>query len=449
LNVQHYPAIDKRIAEVPRKLANAPQLAEMFAHCYPNTLETTVELLSDESTFVVTGDIPAMWLRDSSAQVNPYICLAQDDPDLQRLLRGLIQRQARYVLIDAYANAFNREENGQGHTSDQPPVDPWVWERKYELDSLCYPVRLCYTYWQATGDTTIFTETVQKMLHRIVEVMQIEQHHDTRSSYRFERPAPLLPSDTLPFGGRGTRTNYTGMVWSGFRPSDDACKFGFLIPANMLAVVILGYMIEIAHQVYQDSELAAQAEELHREIEFGIQTYGIVEHPRYGRIYAYETDGYGNYNLMDDANVPSLLSIPYLGYRSAADPLYQNTRRFVLSPDNPYYYAGSSAYGVGSPHTPAHFIWPIALCIRGLTSIDADEQEEMLRLLVTTTAGTGYMHESFHVDDPYQFTRPWFAWANSLFGEFVQQLVMQPAHAALEWSNLVNDSALPHATRCQ
>lgn len=437
LNVQYYPAIDKFIAEVQGKLANAPQLAEMFARCYPNTLETTVELLADGSTFVVTGDIPAMWLRDSSAQVNPYIGLAQDDPNLQRLLRGLIQRQARYILIDAYANSFNREENGHGHTSDQPPAGPWVWERKYELDSLCYPVKLCYTYWQATGDTSVFTETVQKMLHRIVEVMQIEQHHDANSSYRFERPAPLLPSDTLPFGGKGTRTNYTGMVWSGFRPSDDACKFGFLIPANMLAVVILGYMIEIAYRIYQDSELAAQAKKLRQEIEFGIQTYGIIEHPRHGRIYAYETDGYGNYNLMDDANVPSLLSIPYLGYRPAADLLYQNTRRFVLSSDNPYYYAGSAAYGIGSPHTPAHFIWPIALCIRGLTSIDADEQEEMLRLLITTTARTGYMHESFHVDDPYRFTRPWFAWANSLFGEYIQMLLMHPAHAASEWSDLV------------
>lgn len=432
-----------------RKLVHTPQLAEMFARCYPNTLETTVELLADESTFVVTGDIPAMWLRDSSAQVNPYICVAQDDPELQRLLRGLIQRQARYILIDAYANAFNREANGQGHTDDQPTAGPWVWERKYELDSLCYPIKLCYKYWQATGDTTVFTETAREMLHKIVEVMQIEQHHDACSAYRFERPAPLLPSDTLPFEGRGTRTNYTGMVWSGFRPSDDACKFGFLIPANMFAVVVLGYTIEIARQIYQDSELAAHAEKLRQEIEFGIQTYGIVEHPRYGRIYAYETDGYGNYNLMDDANVPSLLSIPYLGYRPMEDPLYQNTRRFVLSPDNPYYYVGGSAYGVGSPHTTAHSIWPIALCMRGLTSIDADEQEEMLRLLVATTAGTGYMHESFHVDDPHQFTRPWFAWANSLFGEFVHQLVMQSAHVPSEWSNLANDSALSHVARSQ
>lgn len=417
--MHHYPAIDKLISNGQQKLAHSPQLAEMFARCYLNTLETTVELLVDESTFVVTGDIPAMWLRDSSAQVNPYICVAQDDVEIQRMIRGLIQRQARYILLDPYANAFNREANGQGHKGDQPPTGPWVWERKYELDSLCYPLKLCYTYWQATRDETVFTEAVHEMLHKIVEVMCIEQRHDECSSYTFERPNPRLPSDTLPFQGRGTRTNYTGTVWSGFRPSDDACKFGFLVPANMFAVVVLGYLAEIAQQIYQDNELAELATRLRQEIEFGIQTYCIVEHPRYGRIYAYETDGYGNYNLMDDANVPNLLSIPYLGYRPAEDQLYQNTRRFVLSPDNPYYYQGKYAHGVGSPHTPGSYIWPIALGMRGLTSLDATEQAEILQMLVTTTADTGYMHESFHVDDPRQFSRPWFAWANSLFGEFV------------------------------
>jgi meiotically up-regulated gene 157 (Mug157) protein len=421
--VHRYPAVNKLINEVRQKLAHAPQVAEMFARCYPNTLETTVELLGDESTFVVTGDIPAMWLRDSSAQVNPYISVARDDALLQRLIRGLIQRQAGYILRDPYANAFNREPNGQGHKGDQPPAGPWVWERKYELDSLCYPIRLCYTYWKATLDEMVFSETVREMLYKIIEVMGIEQRHDTSSTYTFERSDPLLPSDTLPFQGRGTRTNYTGMIWSGFRPSDDACKFGFLIPANMFAVVVLGYVAEMARQIYQDSQLAEKAEALRQEVDFGISTYGIVEHPCHGRMYAYETDGYGNYNLMDDANVPSLLAIPYLGYSPAADPLYQNTRRFVLSSNNPYYYTGTSAHGIGSPHTPENFIWPIALIMRGLTSLETAEQQEILRMLATTTAETGYMHESFHVDDPHQFTRPWFAWANSLFGELVLQQV--------------------------
>ena len=171
--MHHYPAVDKLINEVQRKLAHSPHIAEMFAQCYPNTLETTVELLLDDSTFVVTGDIPAMWLRDSSAQVNPYICVAQDDALLQRLIRGLIHRQASYILLDPYANAFNRDPNGQGHKGDQPPADPWVWDRKYELDSLCYPIKLCYTYWKATRDETVFNETVREMLDKIIEVMHI------------------------------------------------------------------------------------------------------------------------------------------------------------------------------------------------------------------------------------------------------------------------------------
>lgn len=437
-----YPAVAILIDNVTQKLDQLAQaspgfypsqLGAMFAQCYPNTLTTTVELLEDGTTFVVTGDIPAMWLRDSSAQVNPYIHLAKEDQALQRMLRGLIQRQAQYILLDPYANAFNREPNGQGHTNDQPPAGPWIWERKFELDSLCYPIKLCYRYWQETGDTSIFNENIQAMLHKVVEVMRIEQYHDTRSSYTFERADPLLPSDTLPREGRGTPTTYTGMVWSGFRPSDDACQYGYLIPANMFAVVVLGYASEIARIHYQDEALAREAEALRQEIEAGIQTYGIVEHPRYGRIYAYETDGYGNYNLMDDANVPSLLSIPYLGYRPIDDALYQNTRRFVLSSDNPYYYEGKHAYGIGSPHTPNSYIWPIALSMRGLTTTDPAEQQKIAALLANTTADTGYMHESFHPDDPQQFTRPWFAWANSLFGEFVQSLTTnQPAALAIE-----------------
>ena len=229
----------------------------------------------------------------------------------------------------------------------------------------------------------------------------------------------MLPTDTLPRAGRGTETAYTGMVWSGFRPSDDRCTFGYLIPANMFAVVALGNLSEMAREVYADDSLVASAGLLRQQIDEGIQTGGMVEHPRHGWIYAYETDGLGNYNLMDDANVPSLLSVPYLGYRPATDPAYQRTRRFILSTDNPYYYEGAYARGVGSPHTPPGFIWPLALAMQGLSSLDRSEQEELACMLAATTGGTASMHESFHPDDPTRFTRSWFAWANGLFGELV------------------------------
>ncbi|GCE45570.1 hypothetical protein EI42_03489 [Thermosporothrix hazakensis] len=419
----HYQSVDSLIQTIRQKLEHRPHLAQMFAQCFPNTLETTVEELDDSTTFVITGDIPAMWLRDSSAQVNPYIKLANEDTNLQRMLRGVIRRQASYILKDPYANAFNREANNNGfHKADLPPAGHWVWERKFELDSLCYPVKLLYTYWKTTNDPQVCDDLVHTMLWQIIKIMKIEQEHDSRSEYRFIRNVGPA-TDTLPFEGKGTRTNFTGMVWSGFRPSDDACTFGYLVPANMFAVVILGYMIELANKVYHDSELALQAESLRKDIEHGIQTYGIVNHPRFGRIYAYETDGYGNYNLMDDANVPSLLSIPYLGYRPVDDPIYQNTRRFILSKENPYYFEGKLARGIGSPHTEHGFIWHIALSMQGLTSTSAEERKELLHMLETTTADTDYMHESFHPDDPSRFSRAWFAWANSLFGEFVHMMV--------------------------
>ncbi len=378
-----------------------------------------MERLEDGTTFVFTGDIPAMWLRDSAAQVRPYVRLADKDPQIAEMLRGLIRRQADYLQIDPYANAFNKTANGHGHQTDLTQMSPWLWERKYELDSLCYPVQLCKDYFDVTGDTTIFDEPLRAAFERILTVIRTEQKHDTDSSYRFERQNVHSPLDTLPFEGRGTRTNFTGMSWSGFRPSDDACTFGYLIPANMFAVVILGHIAHFARALYHDQALAVEAEKLRQDIDFGIQTYGIIQHPKFGAMYAYETDGLGNYSLMDDANVPSLLSIPYLGYCSASDPVYQNTRAFILNKANPYYVEGKFARGIGSPHTPKGRVWHIGLIMQALTATGDDEKRTLIQTLMETTAGTGLMHESFDPDDPAQYSREWFGWANSLFGELI------------------------------
>ncbi len=402
---------------VAERLSGWEPLNLVFKQAFSHTLDTTVRSLEDGTTFVITGDIPAMWLRDSAAQVRPYVTFAADDPELARLIKGVIKRQFLFLLIDPYANAFNSAPDNQGHREDQTMQSPWIWERKFELDSLCYPVQLCVDYIGATEDFSVLDETVHMGFARIIQVMRTEQKHDKESRYSFVRHAEST-TDTLPFG-TGTRTNFTGMVWSGFRPSDDACQFGYLIPSNMFAVVILRHMAKILRSVFSDFHLASEAEMLANEIDFGIQVYGMVDHSRYGRIYAYETDGYGNYNLMDDANVPSLLSIPYIGYRDESDPVYMNTRRFVLSEDNPYYYSGKYAKGVGSPHTPEGYVWPIALIMQGLTSSDQEERESLLRMLVSTTAGTNMMHESFDASRPENYTRPWFSWANSLFCQFV------------------------------
>ena len=416
-NEPGYPAIAKLLAEMDHKLREQPELAQMFRQCYLNTLQTTVERLPDGNTFIITGDIPAMWLRDSSAQVHSYLPLAGQDADLAMLLKGLIRQQALCLLIDPYANAFNQAPNGKHNSEDDTEMGSWVWERKFELDSLCYPLWLLKGYWDATQDASIFDGTIYAMLKRVVEVMLVEQRHDRLSRYTFMRDDEDRPLDTLVAGGCGRPTNFTGMVWSGFRPSDDACTFGFHIPSNMFAVKVLGYLKEFAAVFYNDARLAAQAGGLLRSIDQGIRDYGIVQHAKFGKIYAYETDGFGNTVLMDDANVPSLLSIPYLGYRPVDDPIYQNTRAFILSDENPFYFQGEQAHGIGSPHTDPGFVWPLSLIIQGLTSTSANEQIELLDLLVCTSAGTHFMHESFYSNDPSRFTRPWFAWANSLFGE--------------------------------
>ncbi|MBB5235928.1 glycoside hydrolase family 125 protein [Deinococcus budaensis] len=420
-------SLERLVQDVARDLAGWPDVVRVFARCLPNTLETTVTRRPDGTTFVITGDIPAMWLRDSTAQVWPYVALSAHDPDLRGMLAGLIRGQARCVLLDPYANAFNAEPRGPGH-ADLPEPHPLVWERKFELDSLLYPLRLAHGYWRATGDTSPLHGEFREAARLILATLRGEQRHAGGGSpYRFHRPNPVLPTDNLPNGGEGNPIGYTGMVWSAFRPSDDACTYNYHVPGNMMAAVELGHLAEIARRVWEDGELAQEALALGGEIAAGIERFGVVDHPAFGRLYAYETDGLGRHLLMDDANVPSLLSLPYLGYRPAGDPVYANTRRFVLSPANPHFYAGAHASGVGSPHTPPGYVWPIALGMAGLTAPPGPEREEALLTLARTTAGTDLMHESFDPGDPAAFTRPWFGWANSVFAELVLAQVRSAA----------------------
>lgn len=414
-------AVDEIANKIAIKFSNNEKLHQTFLNCYTSTAKTTTKFLENGEAFVFTGDIAAMWLRDSSAQVVHYLPFVKEYRILNEFIQGLIKRQMRYILIDPYANAFNEEANGNCWDVDITESTPWNWERKYEIDSLCYPIWLLHEYYGRTKDESIFTEEVSKVFKTIIELWKKEQRHDTDSKYSFVR-LNCPPSDTLTREGRGEPTGYTGMTWSGFRPSDDACAYGYLIPANMFATVVLGYMEEFAKDIFKDEELAEQAAKLKNEIQKGIEQYGILHDEEFGDIYAYETDGLGHYNLMDDANVPSLLSIPWLNYADANDKIYQNTRKFVLSKKNPYYYEGTYARGIGSPHTPKEYIWHIALTMQGLTTENQVEKEAMLETLLKTDAGKLVMHEGFFCNDPNQFTREWFAWANSLFALFVLEL---------------------------
>ncbi|MCD9020448.1 glycoside hydrolase family 125 protein [Cohnella silvisoli] len=412
------PVLSGLLEKISANLANEPKLVEIYRNALANTLNTTIQSKPDGTTFVITGDIPAMWLRDSAAQVRPFLVAAGEDQALADMIGGLVQRQLECILLDPYANAFNDSPSGKGHQADETNMSPWLWERKYEIDSLCYPLQLSYLLWKNTGRTSHFNETFRSAARQILDTWKTEQHHETKSAYSFQR-SDCPPSDTLPRQGRGNEVAFTGMTWSGFRPSDDACRYGYLVPANMFAVVVLNYLGEIAREVLADSDLESEASELAKQISAGIEAYGIVEHPVHGKMYAYETDGNGNHNLMDDANVPSLLSIPYLGYAEQSDPIYRNTRSFILSRENPYFYEGRAAQGIGSPHTPDGYVWHIALAMQGLTATDPEEKLRLLRLMADTDAGTGMMHEGFSADDPSEFSRPWFSWANMMFCELL------------------------------
>ena len=411
--------VRNRLQPLRGTLERVPGLWDMFEKCFVNTLETTVRALSEGDTFVITGDIDAMWLRDSTAQVLHYIRFA-DEPEVAALIEGLIARQAKCILIDPYANAFNVTDNGRHWTDDLPEPSPWVWERKYEIDSLCHPLLLAWRYFEKTGSARFMTDEFHRALDAIVTTFETEQRRDTSGYYFIRHDCP--PQDTLSHGGRGAPVGYTGMIWSGFRPSDDACQLGYLVPSNLYAAKVMAYAADFARRM-GDEALAARAEKVKSDVMAGIERFALVNDAVYGQVYAYETDGLGHYVMMDDANVPSLLALPYLGICDRDDALYRRTRAWVLSRRNPFYAEGARGAGVGSPHTPKGYVWPIALCIQALTSDDEDEVAGLLRTLMDTTAGTGFMHESFDPNDPERFTRPWFAWANSMFGELVYDTV--------------------------
>lgn len=393
-----------------------PELMDVFVNCYTNTLNTTVKRMENNMTHVITGDIPAMWLRDSAAQLRPYIFLAKENEEIRELIAGLVRRQFMCITIDEYANAFNEAPNGACWEKDDPDQNPWVWERKFEVDSLCYPLQLAYLLWKNTGCTTQFEGDFQAGVEKILEVFTTEQYHEEKSHYRFNRNNGYY-RDTLSRDGKGALVKSgTGLIWSGFRPSDDACTYGYLIPSNMFAVVALGYLEEMEREIFHNEELAERAKALKEEVQEAIETIGKTFTEEFGMVYAYETDGYGMYNLMDDANVPSLLAMSYLGYEGEPE-VSSNTRRFLLSEANPFYFKGDKAAGIGSPHTPSNYIWHIAMAIQGLTSETREEKLEILKNMAATTGGKGVMHEGFCCEDDSKFTRAWFSWANAMYAE--------------------------------
>ena len=411
-------AVEKKIREIKKRIKDNAYLAWMFENCFPNTLDTTVHFTDaadgNEDTFVYTGDIHAMWLRDSGAQVWPYVQFANEDPALQAMLAGVINRQMKCINIDPYANAFNDGPTGSDWESDQTDMKPELHERKYEIDSLCYPIRLAYYYWMVTGDESVFGEEWLSAVANILKTFREQQRKDGNGPYTFLRKTDRQ-FDTLSNNGLGAPVKPVGLIVSSFRPSDDATVLQFLVPSNFFAVSSLRKAAEILTKVNKNEALAAECTAL--------AEYAVYNHPEFGPIYAFEVDGFGNSLLMDDANVPSLLALKYLTPEVIDDGIYANTRRFVWSDSNLYFFRGKAGEGIGGPHVGYDMAWPMSIMMRAFTSTDDAEIAECLRMLQRTDAGTGFIHESFNVDDASKFTREWFAWQNTLFGELIIKLV--------------------------
>ena len=420
-------AVEAAISEFQRQVKD-PELGWLFNNCFPNTLDTTVTpstRAGRPDTYVITGDIDAMWLRDSSAQVWPYLQFVKQDAALRQLVAGVINHQTQCILRDPYANAFYNDPARVGEWQhDHTAMQPGIHERKWEVDSLCYPIRLGYHYWKTTGDDQPFDADWRRAIALVVSTFREQQRKAGPGPYRFQRQT-LTSADTQPLSGYGYPVRPVGLIASAFRPSDDATLLPFLVPSNFFAVSVLRQAFLMLSDIAHDGKAAQECQALSDEIALALRQHAVVTHPEFGAVYAYEVDGYGGHTLMDDANVPSLLALPYLGAVPLNEPTYQNTRKMVLSAANPFFYKGSAAEGIGGPHIGADMIWPIAITMRGLTSTDDAEIRACVHSLRATHAGTGYMHESFHKDDPTKFTRTWFAWANTLFGEFLWKVYQE------------------------
>ena len=369
---------------------------------------------NDGTTFCYTGDIHAMWLRDSSAQVLAYLQFMNIDADVRLMVKGLLKKQFELIRRDPYANAFN--------------ADGSVFEKKFEIDSLCYPIWLAYEYYTITKDSSIFDVFFKMTANTIIDTFIAEQNHND-SNYRIEHEQDRAA------GPHEVNTN-SNLIWSGYRPSDDACYYKFYIPGNMFAVATLEKLYDIFTAIVPEEAIASLAKSKAIQIREAIETYGTYNHPTYGKIYAFEVNGLASDAnslegklLMDAANIPSLISAPWLGYCEKDNEIYLNTRSFALSDDNPYYYIGEYASGIGDPHdmvgssdNPHKDIpvpWHMSLAMQALTSQHYEEILLCVEYMTATTAGTYVMHEAFCANNPAEYSRDYFTWPCALYAHTV------------------------------
>ena len=510
-------------AEIDRLSAKIkdPAVSRIFKNAYPNTLDSTVawtDLQLDEQdhtkafprAFIITGDILAGWLRDSTNQLFTYLPLLKDPPapykqgdkewtKLYRLALGLLYQQAQQVLTHPLANSFgppksaqithekNQAVNGSnpdadwvlppppgqaGHYYPAPPKSysqikgndgVYLWEIKYEVDSLAAHLRLPSLLFESSGRKDfVNNKTWQRAVRMAIDTLRsqqrgsVEEHEAWEAAndttilppnlisrdgewaerfgsfqggvYKFQR-LDRSATETKADKGWGEPASRTGLVKSGFRPSDDATTLPFLIPSNAQLAVALEHLVPLLEGVDAMKDVADNASAFAKEIREAITEWAVLPHKAVdgvmdaGDVYAFEVDGYGSSYFMDDANVPSLLSLPYIGYVDKDDETYQRTRKMVLNrKTNKWYFEGKDFRGIGGPHVGWGYAWPMSPIMQILTSSDADEQSIALSQLRNTTAGTGLMHESINVNNATDFTRSWFGWVNGLFGEALRHI---------------------------
>lgn len=420
-------AVEQAIGEFQRRVKDR-ELGWLFGNCFANTLDrnaTHTTAGGRPDTFICTGDRAAMSLRDSSLQAWPYLALVTRDAALRQLVAGVINRQTQCILQDPYANAFYADPTQVGEWQhDRTTMRPGLQERKWALDSLCHPIRLGYHYWKITGDEQPFDQHWREAIRLTVSTFREQQRQ--AGPYRFQRlTADAL--DTRALAGTGYPARPGGLIASAFRPGGDATLLPFSVPGNFFAVASLRQaalmLYDIAHEQAGYNDLMALADE----VGVALRQHALVAHPALGPVYAYEVDGYGGHAFLDDANVPSLLSLPYLGALPLNDPVYQRTRQLALSAANPFFYQGQRAAGIGSPRTGPDLLWPSSLAMRGLTSPDDAEIRTCVQLLKAAHAGTGYLPGAIYKDDAGGATQP-SAEANALASEFLWKVYQAQPH---------------------